>query len=55
VAGLLLWLNIHGFPACAGQPEVRDAPGYRVHGYVAWYENGAIELSEKFDRDGVAA
>jgi len=53
VVGLLLWLNLHGFPACTGEPEIHRASGNQAHGYVAWYQDGVIDLSERFDYDGL--
>jgi hypothetical protein len=55
VASLLLWINAHGFPACAGLPEIAFVSSNQTHGYVAWYQNGVISLSERFDRDGLLA
>jgi len=52
VVGLLLWLNVHGFPACAGEPEIRPSSN-QARGYVAWYQEGEIDLSERFDYDGL--
>jgi hypothetical protein len=53
VASLLLWVNAHGFPACGGLPEIAFVQSNETHGYVAWYQNGVIRLSERFDRDGL--
>jgi hypothetical protein len=51
--GLLLWLNTHGFPACTGQPDVRRAPSAVTHDYKAWYQDGVVALSQRFDYDGL--
>ena len=53
VAGLLLWLNLHGFPACIGEPDIHRASSNQTHGYVAWYQDGVIDLSERFDHEGL--
>ena len=53
VVGLLLWLNLHGFPACTGEPDIHRASGNQTHGYVAWYQDGVIDLSDRFDHDGL--
>jgi hypothetical protein len=50
VASLLLWINTHGFPTCAGFPEITFVQSNETHGYVAWYQSGVIRLSERFDR-----
>ena len=55
VASLLPWINTHGFPACAGLPEIAFVQSNQTHGYVAWYQNGVIRLSERFDRDALLA
>ena len=51
VVGLLLWLSIHGFFRHA--PEIRRASSNQAHGYVAWYQDGVIDLSDRFDYDGL--
>ena len=53
IVGLLLWLNAHGFPACTGQPDVQRVPNAMTHDYMAWYRNGVVALSERFDYDGL--
>jgi hypothetical protein len=50
---LLLWLNAHGFATCAGQPEVRRVPDSQTHAYMAWYQDGTVRLSTRFDYDGL--
>lgn len=50
---LLLWLNVHGFPACTGHPDVQRAPAAQTRGYMAWYQDEVIALSERFDYDGL--
>jgi len=52
LAGLLIWLNGHGFPACTGQPDIHY--GEDARGYVAWYQDGVVQLSHKFDREGLS-
>ena len=49
MVSLLLWINAHGFSACVGLPEVNRVPSEQTHGYVAWYQHGVINLSERFD------
>ena len=53
MTSLLLWINAHGFPACVGLPEVNLVQSEQTHGYVAWYQSGVINLSERFDYDGL--
>jgi hypothetical protein len=53
IAGLLLWLSLHGFPACTGGPDVRRTFSAETHDYVAWYQDGVVALSERFDYDGL--
>jgi hypothetical protein len=50
---LLLWINAHGFPACVGLPEVNRVQSEQTHGYMAWYQHGVINLSDRFDYDGL--
>ncbi|PWT70341.1 MAG: hypothetical protein C5B46_09700 [Proteobacteria bacterium] len=51
ITTLLLWINAHGFPSCVGIPEVALVQSEQTHGYVAWYQAGVINLSERFDYD----
>jgi hypothetical protein len=53
IVSLLLWVNTHGFPACTGQPDIRRAPSAMTHDYMAWYQDGVVALSERFDYDGL--
>lgn len=53
VVSLLLWLNLHGFPACTEEPEIHRASSNQANGYVAWYQDGVIDLSERFDYEGL--
>ena len=53
VVGLLLWLNVHGFPACTGEPDIHRASSNQTRGYVAWYQDEVIGLSDKFDHEGL--
>src|ERR1700733_11630029 len=53
LVGLLLWLNANGFPSCVGQPGIQRGSDRQAHGYVAWYQDGIIELSDRFDFAGL--
>ena len=55
LVSLLLWINAHGFAACVGLPEVKRVSISRTHGYMAWYQDGVINLSGRFDYDGLFA
>jgi hypothetical protein len=50
---LLLWLNAHGFAECTGLPDVRRTSSEQTHYYMAWYQNGVIALSTRFDYEGL--
>ena len=51
--GLILWLNAHGFVGCTGQPDIRRGPSAITRDYMAWYQDGVVSLSERFDYDGL--
>ena len=53
LAGLLLWLNAHGFAECTGLPDIQRVTSAQTRGYLAWYQSGVINLSERFDYDGL--
>ena len=53
MVGLLLWLNAHGFAECRGLPEIRRTSSEQTHHYMAWYQDGVVALSERFDYDGL--
>ena len=50
---LMLWLNGHGFLRCTGHPEIHRATIEETRGYMAWYQDEVIALSERFDYDGL--
>lgn len=53
ILALILWLNTHGFTGCTGQPDVRRGSSAITRDYMAWYQDGVIALSERFDYDGL--
>ena len=53
LVSLLLWLNGHGFASRTGLPQIHRASSAQTHGYVAWYHDGIVDLSERFDYDGL--
>jgi hypothetical protein len=53
MVSLLLWLNAHGFAECSGLPEVRRTSADQTHYYMAWYQDGVIALSTRFDYEGL--
>ena len=53
IVSLLLWVNTHGFPECIGQPEINRTSSHHTQGNVAWYQDEMIDLSDRFDYDGL--